>query len=130
MRAPTDMDTWHVDDDVRGHHIYKTVWTPFVGEILLVQQEDHNPEDSFTVAILKSGEIVGHVPREISRIVWYFIEHDGTVSCEVTGPRKQGIGLVVPCRYTFCAKKKLISKLQKKLNKCWYVQRPNPQKAN
>ena len=127
MRAQTYMDTLHVDDDIRGHHIYKISWTPFVGEILLVQ-EDHNPEGSFALAILKSGEIVGHAPCEISRIVWYFIEYDGTVSCEVTGPRKQGIGLVVPYCYTFCAKKKLISKLQKKLNKCWYVRRPNPKR--
>ena len=66
MRAQTYMDTLHVDADIRGHHIYKTSWTPFVGELLLVQQEDHNPEDSFAVAILKSGEIVGRVPCEIS----------------------------------------------------------------
>jgi len=99
MRAPTDMDTWHVDADVRGHHIYKTVWTPFVGEILLVQQEDHNTEDSFAEAILKSGKIVGHGPREISQIVWYFIEHDGTVSCEVTGPIiKFGMLLHILCK--------------------------------
>ena len=110
------MDSLHVDPDIHGHHVNKNVQAPFVGEVLLVEQEDHNPENCFAVAILKSGEIVGHVPREISRIIWYFIEHDGTVSCEVTGPRKQGVGLVVPCHYTFCAKK-LISKLHQKLAK-------------
>ena len=37
---------------VRGHHIYKNVWTPFVGEVLHVEQEAHNPEDCFAVAVL------------------------------------------------------------------------------
>jgi len=117
------MDSYHMESVVHGHHSYKNVWTPFVGEVLHVEQEAHNPEDRFAVAVLKTG-IVGHVPREISRIVWYFIEHNGTVSCEVTGHRKRGIGLEVPCRYTFCAKKKLIRQLQKKLDKRWFVQRP------
>jgi len=123
------MDSLQVDSDIRGHHVYKNVWTPYLGEFLLVEQEDHNPEDCFAVAILKSGGIVGHVPREMSRIVWHFIEHDGTVSCEVTGPRKRGIGLVVPCRYTFSAKKKLISKLRKKLGKRWFVRTTTAQSA-
>ena len=113
-----------MDCVIRGHHVYKNIWTPFIGEVLHVEQEAHNDEDCFAVAIIKTGKIVGHVPREISCLVWYFIEHDGTVSSEVTGHRRWGIGLVVPCRYTFCAKKKLIGKLRKKLEKRWIVQRP------
>jgi len=61
--------------DIRGHDVYKKVWTPFVGEVLLMEQEDHNPENCFTVTMLKSGEIVSHVLHEISRIVWYFEIH-------------------------------------------------------
>ena len=38
------MNSLHMDADIRGHtHVYKNVWTPFVGEVLLMQQEDHNP---------------------------------------------------------------------------------------
>ena len=59
-----------------------------------------------------------------------FIEYDETVFFEVIGPRKQGVELVVPCHYMFCAKKKLISKLCKKLDKHWFVQRPNAQNPN
>ena len=36
------MDSLHVDSDIRGHHVYKNVWTPFVGEVLLMEREDHN----------------------------------------------------------------------------------------
>ena len=39
-----------------------------------MEEEAHNSEDRFTVyvAVLNTREIVGHVPRELSRIVWYF----------------------------------------------------------
>jgi len=92
--------------------------------------DSSQPQRLLCCSYTEERRIVGHISSEISRIVWYFIEHDGTVSCEVTGPRKRGVGLVVQCRYTFCAKKKLISKLQKKLDKRWYVQKPNTLQAN
>ena len=51
-----------------------------------------NTEDRHAVAIIKefsSGEmIVGHVPRDISRICWYFLQNDGEITCEVTGNRR------------------------------------------
>ena len=50
-----------------------------------MEQEDHNHD---TVAISKSREIVGHDPCEILQIIWYFIEHDGAVYCEIIGTRK------------------------------------------
>ena len=62
------MDSLRWNSVIRGHHIYKDIWTPFVGEILCVEQEMHNSEDRFAVAIVKTETIVGHVPRELSRI--------------------------------------------------------------
>ena len=50
-----DMDSLHVDSNILGHYAYKNVWTPFVGEVLLMEQEDHNSEDCFAITILKSG---------------------------------------------------------------------------
>ena len=32
----------------------------------------------------KGDTIVGHIPHEKSRVVWYFIEHDRVVTCQVT----------------------------------------------
>ena len=51
---------------VRGHHIYKRIWTPDIGELLNVITEDSNEHDAHAVAVLKSDHIVGHVPRSIS----------------------------------------------------------------
>ena len=97
---------------VRGHHIYKEIWLPFVGERLSVSHEEGNGHDRHAVKIARDGVIVGHVPREISREVWFFIAHGGSVICEITGHRQHGIGLEVPCTYTFYGKKKLVKKFQ------------------
>ena len=35
--------------------MYEDTWTPFVGEILRVEQEDDNPEDCFAVCIVKGS---------------------------------------------------------------------------
>ena len=61
---------------VRGHHVYKEVWTPVIGEVLPVFPEPDNPHDKRAVAIFKEGSIVGHVPRELSKIFWFFVKHE------------------------------------------------------
>ena len=85
---------------VRGHHIYKDYWTPEAAECLGVAREDGNEHDQFAVGVVKSGVTVGHVPREYSRMFYYFLLHGGRISCKITGHRKLGKGLEVPCDYT------------------------------
>ena len=43
--------------------------SPIIGEILYCSQEHGNSEDPYAVSVIKDGGIVGHVPREVSRIV-------------------------------------------------------------
>ena len=52
---------------IRGHHIYKSIWTPVVGEELTLQREDSNDHDLHAVAVVKDGNVVGHVPRSVCR---------------------------------------------------------------
>ena len=97
---------------------------PVLNEILQAKQEFDNEEDQYAVAVIKttpgtgrSDEVtVGHIPRStgISRMCWYFIQHDGEITCKVTGRRRrsdlpQG-GMDVPCEYKFIGKKKHIKK--------------------
>ena len=49
----------------------------------VVEQEAHNTADCFAVAVVKDETLVGHVLREVSHLVWHFIEHNGTGTCEV-----------------------------------------------
>ena len=68
---------------VRGHHVYKRVWSPVVGEILQLSCEEDN--DHVSISVMKAELVVGHVPRRLSRTVWHFLRHCGKAICEVTG---------------------------------------------
>ena len=103
---------------IRGHHIFKEIWTPRTGEILLVRMETGNVHDWRAVAVLAlDGTVVGHVPREVSRVFWHYLGHCGKISCEVTGRRKHGKGLEVPCIYKFLGSEKMIEKMRSIMQK-------------
>ena len=93
------------------------MWTPFVGETVQVCREPSNPFDMHAVAVVKDGSTVGHVPREIRRVFSCFITSGGEISCEITGHRKIGKGLEIPCVYKFTGKKKAMKKIKAKLYK-------------
>ena len=84
-----------MDSVVRGHHVYKSIWTPFLGEVLRAEMKK-----TYAVAILKDGGVVvGHVPHSFSK-TFYFLRHRGSIQSKIMGHRKFGIGLEVPCTYT------------------------------
>ena len=72
---------------VRGYHVYGVSWTPSVGEQLETFCEAGICHDKYTVAVTKenSGEVIGHIPRNISHTSWYFIKSKGEITGEVTG---------------------------------------------
>ena len=90
-----------------------------IGEVLQVRIEEGNVHDRYALATVRADVIVGHVPREISRTAWHFLQHGGRISCEVTGRRKRSDvedkGLVVPCLYTFVGRPTMIKRLVKVL---------------
>ena len=104
-------DVYCLESLVRGHHIYKRMWTPVVGESLPLSLEEEIDNDPRAAAVLKCGIVVGHVPRETARTVWYFLKRGGCGTCEI-GWRKKGKGLEVPCVYTFSGPWKVLKKLQ------------------
>ena len=68
-------------------YFYKVVWKPTIGEKLQVDQELGNEANKFPVKVVKNNEIVGNLPREYSRTLWYFIARGGKICVEVTGRR-------------------------------------------
>ena len=101
---------------IRGHHVYKENWTPSISEELTINVEEENLFDRHAVAVLKNGEIVGHMPRTISRFSWFFIKRGGFIKAIVTGERKKGIGLEVPCDYIYSGPRTMMKKMKKLLN--------------
>ena len=78
-------------------HVYKAVWTPYIGQSLQLCCEDDNEHDDHAVCVRKvNGTVVWLAPREIFRTFWHFLRHGGRIECEITGRRKCGNGLEVP----------------------------------
>ena len=92
-----------------------------MGEILDTKREAGNDHDRHAVAVVRDSYVVGHLPRHYSRIAWYFLQHDGKISCEITGRRQRdstpGLGLVVPCLCKFQGKEKLVVRLREVIDK-------------
>ena len=108
------------DSAVRGYHVYQDVWKPAAGEKLHAEQEFDNLMDKFAVKVTKNNETVGHLPREYSRISWYFLARGGKIRVEVTGHRRHCKqlcgGMEIPCRLVFsCSSKVKLNRLKELL---------------
>ena len=49
------------ESSIRGHRVYKDIWTPMMGEILEVRREPENEHDHRAVCLLKSSTIIGQI---------------------------------------------------------------------
>ena len=109
-----------LDSCIRGHHVYKNVWTPIMGEQLSCKRETGNNKDRYAVAVLQDRNTVGHLPRKISAACSLFLQRGGSIRCIVTGERcyssdlPQG-GLEVPCMLRFNGQLNDVLKLKKLL---------------
>lgn len=117
--------TLRAESVVRGYHVYKEDWIPNLGDRFGVKIEEANIHDRYAVAIVVDDRITGHMPREFSKAVYYFIKNNGVVQGTVTGRRKRSSlplkGLEIPCIYEFTAKKKKVQILKKLLQKHVHV---------
>ena len=122
---------------VRGHHVYKDVWDPVIGEKLECCRESGNVQDRYAVAVVRTHMeprskhkrrnrhklntviTVGHLPRKISCVCSLFLRHGGTITCEITGNRRHSYdllqgGLEVPCLLLFVRNKADVAKIKNK----------------
>ena len=87
------MDSLEIPSTVRGHHIYKTIWTPRIGEELAVIMEENNNHDRH---VTRNDDIVGHLPRELATTLYIFLKCCGSQAmCVITDRRKYGVGLYI-----------------------------------
>ena len=113
-----EMSSLEVPSIVRGFHEYQCIWSAAVGEELSCSREFGNVHDLFAVAVKRSGDVVGHIPKIISSICSSFLRRGGSISCQVTATRcysadvPQG-GLEIPCQLIFRGKKSDLSKIEK-----------------
>ena len=62
-----------------GYHVYYEIWCADVGEELSCMREVDNYCDSVTVAVVKSGVVVGHVSRMIFLVYSMFLRRASEV---------------------------------------------------
>ena len=89
------------DEYVCGHHVYQHIWTPEEGETLNCAIEANNPHDKFAIGVYKAGQLVGHIPRPISRHCYKAIKLGAKITFKVNGTRcnRRHNGLEVPGQY-------------------------------
>ena len=104
--AQEDLGSFILESVVRGHHVYKEVWTPLVGEELDLEREHGNSYDHYATTV---KWLLGMFPENSLKI---FGVSGGEIECEVTGRRRKGKGLEVPCVYKLQGKKQLLDKLR------------------
>ena len=83
--------------------MFLNIWTPYIGEKLTMDRVYDNPHDRYAIAIRRDGRTVGRIPREFSKHFSKFLSDGagGVITCEVSGKRKKGKSLEVPCLYVF-----------------------------
>ena len=66
------MSSFLVESVVRGFHVYKQVWHATAGEELRIhcRRDLGNSHDPYAVAMVRASNIVGHVPKRISSILF------------------------------------------------------------
>ena len=83
--------TWSKTSVVRGHHLYMTVWTLYIGQSLQLCCEDDNEHNDHAVYVSKAnGTVVWRALRELSHTFWYFLRCRGQIECKITGRRNRG----------------------------------------
>ena len=103
---------------VRGYHAYKDTWAAVHGEELPCERETGNRVDAFTVAIMKDGTVVGHVPKKISSVCSLHLRRGRLIICCVTGSRRYSEDLIqgrleIPCVLIFEGDATLTTKAKK-----------------
>ena len=103
-------------------------WTPVFNEKLSAKpdsREEAREYDKFAIGIYKEiedgeNELVGHVPLELSSLLYHFLNADtfNFIKVIVIGKRKREIGLVVPAKFDcYTSNKKISTVLDEQLSK-------------
>ena len=126
--------TFTVESCARGYHIYKDIWDATIGEELQCTRESNNSNDCYAVAVRKNDAVVGHVPRKISRVCALFLEHNGTITYTITGPRRRSAdlpqgGMELPCVLAFSGNPSDLLKV-KRIMTTLSIQPPPQQASN
>lgn len=109
----------YVESSIRGYHAYFKAVTVCVGEIMMCEIERDNDHDKYAVAVKnQDGEMVGHVPIELSKLFYKFLDDYGEIEAECIGNRYnagKGKGLEIPVDYRLVGDRGYLKRFTRKL---------------
>ena len=103
---------------IRGYHIYNWAqWTAEIGSILTSEPEKSPGalvEHRYAIAIISNNQTVGHVPKFLSKLTFFFLKHGGTLTVKVMGERRYSFdlaqgGMEIPAEFIYKSQKKKLS---------------------
>lgn len=110
-----------IKSSVRGYHAYFVDASVTIGEVLACEREHDNAHDKNAIAVRNEDQLlVGHVPRELSKIFSRFLADYGDIEAECIGVRYnkgEGKGLVIPVDYRLTGNSNYLEKLVASLKK-------------
>ena len=111
----------YIETTVRaaGYHAYLDNASVRIGEILACKMGLDNSHDKYAVAVKnQDGNLVGHVPKELSRLFHKFLNDFGELEAECIGNRlNAGKGKKIPVDYRLVANDSYLGNLKRKLSK-------------
>ena len=66
IEAHMASDKYEKANVVKGPHVYKSIWTPVIGQELQVKPEYDNEHDKHAISVIMGDRTVGHLPQTIS----------------------------------------------------------------
>ena len=99
---------------IRGYYIYNwTQWTAEIGSILTSEPEKGPGAlvgDKYAITIISNNQTVGHVPKFLSKLAFFFLKHGATLTVKVTGERRYSFdlpqeGMEIPAEFIYKSEK-------------------------
>ena len=82
---------------IRGYHAYCHIWpNPSIGKCLVMRPEPDNSTDRSAVAVIKQGQVVGHVPYNAARVIAHFLRRECNKGVVVVDGARVNRGLELP----------------------------------
>ena len=103
---------------IRGYHIYNWAqWTAEIGSILTSKPEKRTGaliDDRYAIAIISNNQTVGHIPKFLSKLTFFFLKHGGMLTVKVTGERRYSFdlaqgGMEIQAEFIYKSEKKELS---------------------
>ena len=109
---------FYAEISLRGYHAYTNIPLT-LGQKLLCDIEPENEHDPFAVMVqTENEELVGHIPIEISKVLYKFLTDGGEAVAEVIGKRHNkgtNMGMEVPLDIKLKGTRPYLKKLRKHL---------------